>query len=97
MKYVDEYRNQTDAEQLLRAIHRRATRRWTIMEVCGGQTHGLLRYGIDEALADVVELIHGPGWPVCVTPAEQIDRAIELAERPDVLLTTFGDHVARAG
>jgi hydrogenase expression/formation protein HypD len=91
VKYVDEYRNQKDAEELIRAIHRRATRRWTIMEVCGGQTHGLLRYGIDEALADVVELIHGPGCPVCVTSAEQIDRAIALAERPDVLLATFGD------
>lgn len=91
MKHVDEYRDEGAAEELLRAIRRRATRRWTIMEVCGGQTHGLLRYGIDEALAEVVELIHGPGCPVCVTAAERIDRAIALSERPDVLLTTFGD------
>lgn len=91
MKYVDEFRDEGAAEALIRVIRRRATRRRTIMEVCGGQTHGLLRYGIDEALADVVELIHGPGCPVCVTAAERIDRAISLAERPGVLLTTFGD------
>lgn len=91
MKYVDEFRDAAAVERLLDEIRRRATRRWTIMEVCGGQTHGLLRYGIDTALAGVVELVHGPGCPVCVTNVELIDRAIELAARPRVMLTTFGD------
>lgn len=91
MRYVDEFRDVDAMERLSASIRRRATQRWTIMEVCGGQTHGLLRYGLDEALADVVEIIHGPGCPVCVTDAALIDRAIELALRPNVLLTTFGD------
>lgn len=91
MKYVDEFRDTAGVRRLLDAVRRRATRRWTIMEVCGGQTHGLLRYGIDDALADVVEMIHGPGCPVCVTSAEFVDRAIELAAHPAVVLTTFGD------
>jgi len=91
MKYLDEFRNPAAAERLLESIRRRATQRWTIMEVCGGQTHGLLRYGIDEALTDVVDMIHGPGCPVCVTGVEVIDRAIELAAIPNVMMTTFGD------
>lgn len=91
MKYVDEFRDAVAVEQILATIHRRATQRWTIMEVCGGQTHGLLRYGIDDALVDVVDLIHGPGCPVCVTSAELIDRAIELAQTSGVILTSFGD------
>lgn len=91
MKYVDEFRDAAAVEQLLEEIRRRATRRWTIMEVCGGQTHGLLRYGIDAALVDTVELVHGPGCPVCVTSVELIDLAIQLAARPKVVLTTFGD------
>jgi hydrogenase expression/formation protein HypD len=91
MKYLDEFRCPAAAERVLESIRRRATKRWTIMEVCGGQTHGLLRYGIDEALADVVDMIHGPGCPVCVTGVEVIDRAIELASIPNVLVTTFGD------
>jgi len=91
MKYVDEYRDASAVERLLDDVRRRATRRWTIMEVCGGQTHGLLRYGIDDALADVVELVHGPGCPVCVTSVELIDRAIALARRPNVVVASFGD------
>ncbi len=91
MKFVDDFRDRVAVEQLIASIRRRATRRWTIMEVCGGQTHGLLRYGIDEALEDVVELVHGPGCPVCVTSAELIDTAIELAKRPRTMLVTFGD------
>ena len=91
MKYVDEFRDGETVERLLQTVRQHATRRWTIMEVCGGQTHSLLRYGIDDALSDVVELIHGPGCPVCVTSAELIDRAIELARLPDVLMVTFGD------
>jgi hydrogenase expression/formation protein HypD len=91
MKYVDEYRDAELAERLLVRIRSTATRRWTLMEVCGGQTHGLLRHGIDDALADVVEMLHGPGCPVCVTPAEAIDRAIRLAEESNCILASFGD------
>jgi hydrogenase expression/formation protein HypD len=91
MKYVDEYRRPQHCQRLLNEICQSATRPWTLMEVCGGQTHGLLRYGIDSALEGVVRLIHGPGCPVCVTPLESIDLAIELARRPDVIVTSFGD------
>ena len=91
MKYVDEYRDAAAVDRLLEAVRSQATQCWTIMEVCGGQTHGLLRYGIDDALSGVVEMIHGPGCPVCVTNAASIDRAIELAHRPGILMTTFGD------
>lgn len=91
MKYVDDFRRSAAVERLSESIHRRATKRWTIMEVCGGQTNGLLRYGLDEALAGVVELIHGPGCPVCVTEVALIDRAIELSTKPNTLLTSFGD------
>ena len=91
MKYVDEYRDPAAARQLIDAIRRRATRRHVIMEVCGGQTHSLLRHGIDAELADVVDLVHGPGCPVCVTSLESLERAQQLAERGDVLLCSFGD------
>lgn len=91
MKYVDEFRDVELAQQLVDTIRRRATRRWTIMEVCGGQTHSLLRHGIDAALEDAVELIHGPGCPVCVTPVKAIDLAQTLAQRPGVTLASFGD------
>jgi hydrogenase expression/formation protein HypD len=91
MKLIDEFRDSELAKRLVASIQQMATQRWTIMEVCGGQTHGLLRHGIDEELRGVVELLHGPGCPVCVTPAEVIDQAIALALRPNFLLTTFGD------
>ena len=91
MKYLDEYRDPQAARKLLDEIRRRTTRQWTLMEVCGGQTHGLLRYGIESELDGVIELIHGPGCPVCVTPLEAIDFAQQLALRGDVLLTSFGD------
>ncbi len=91
MKFVDEFRDAATLQNLIDAIRARVTRPWTIMEVCGGQTHGLLRYGLDEALAGCVELLHGPGCPVCVTSVAIIDRAIELSRRPGVLLATFGD------
>jgi hydrogenase expression/formation protein HypD len=91
MKFVDEYRHPEHCQRLLAEIRQSATRPWTLMEVCGGQTHGLLRYGIDSALESVVRLIHGPGCPVCVTPLESIDLAIELARRPEVTVTSFGD------
>jgi len=91
MKHLDEYRDESVCRRLVDEIRRVATQRWTLMEVCGGQTHSLLRYGIVTRLARVVDLIHGPGCPVCVTPAAAIDFAIELSRRPDVLLTSFGD------
>jgi hydrogenase expression/formation protein HypD len=91
MKYLNEYRDPAVAKTLIRRIKETATQRWPLMEVCGGQTHTLVRQGIDEILEKHVELIHGPGCPVCVTPLEQIDRALELASRPDVIFTSFGD------
>lgn len=91
MKYVDEFRDRDAARLIVERIRRRLTRPWTIMEVCGGQTHGLMQYGIAEELAPDVELIHGPGCPVCVTPLEAIDRALQLAFREDVIVTSFGD------
>src|SRR5262245_46309445 len=91
MKYLDEYRDTTAAQQLAGAIQRTVTRPWTIMEVCGGQTHSIVKYGIDRLLPDGVELVHGPGCPVCVTSLEMIDRAHAIASQPDVLFTSFGD------
>lgn len=91
MKYVDEYRDPDAALRLLSEIRSAATRRWVLMEVCGGQTHSLLRHGIAQELHDTIELIHGPGCPVCVTPAEVIDRAQELAARSGITLVSFGD------
>ena len=91
MKFVDEYRQSGPLMQQLAELRRTITRPWVIMDVCGGQTHSLLRHGLEEALEDVLELIHGPGCPVCVTPAEAIDDAVELAKRHDVILTSFGD------
>ena len=91
MKYLNEYRDPAVAKSLIRRIKETATQRWPLMEVCGGQTHTLVRQGIDEILQDHVELIHGPGCPVCVTPLEQIDRALELASRPEIIFTSFGD------
>jgi hydrogenase expression/formation protein HypD len=91
MKYLAEYRDGSIARALADRIRSTATRRWTLMELCGGQTHTIVRQGIDEVLNDAVEMIHGPGCPVCVTPLEQIDRAVHLASRPDVIFTSFGD------
>jgi len=91
MKYVDEFRDADLAKSLVQQIRATARRRWTIMEVCGGQTHGLLRYGIPHAVHDAVELIHGPGCPVCVTSQDNIDRAQAMALQPGVALTSFGD------
>lgn len=91
MKYVDEYRDPIRLQQALADLRRRCSRRWVIMDVCGGQTHGLLRHGIEDAVSDVLELIHGPGCPVCVTPAEVIDDALHIARNPRVILATFGD------
>ncbi len=91
MKYVDEYRDPQLAQEIVEKIRTTAKHRWVLMDVCGGQTHGLLRYGIDDVLSDCVELIHGPGCPVCVTPAWAIDMAQRLALVPGVVLTSFGD------
>jgi hydrogenase expression/formation protein HypD len=91
VKYVDGYRDEAAARKLFEAIHRRVTRPWTLMEVCGGQTHTLVKFGIDEMLPEQITLVHGPGCPVCVTPLELIDRAVALARRPDVIFTSFGD------
>ena len=91
MKYLDEYRDPRLAARLVEEIRRTATRRWTLMEVCGGQTHSIVKYGIDELLPAEVELVHGPGCPVCVTPLEMIDRAHAIARRPGVIFCSFGD------
>jgi len=91
MKYLSEYRDPAVARALIQRIKTSATRPWTLMEVCGGQTHTIVRQGLDELLGDAVEMIHGPGCPVCVTPLEQIDKALALAARPDVIFTSFGD------
>jgi hydrogenase expression/formation protein HypD len=91
MKYLDEFRDPVAAKALVEAIRRTATRTWTVMEVCGGQTHSIIRNGIDQLLEGSVEFIHGPGCPVCVTPLEMIDRALAIAARDDVIFCSFGD------
>src|SRR6202451_780764 len=91
MKYLDEYRDAASARKLADAIAQTVTRPWTIMEVCGGQTHTIVKYGIDEILPPEVELVHGPGCPVCVPALEMIDRAHAVASRPGVIFCSFGD------
>ena len=91
MKYLDEFRDPAAARTLVDSIRRTSSRPWTIMEVCGGQTHSIIRNGIDQLLEGAVEFIHGPGCPVCVTPLEMIDRALEIAGREDVIFCSFGD------
>jgi len=91
MKYVDEYRDPIKVRALLDEIGATLTRPWVLMEICGGQTHAFLHHGLDEMLPAQLELVHGPGCPVCVTPLEQIDRAIEIAARPEVIFTSYGD------
>jgi hydrogenase expression/formation protein HypD len=91
MRLVDEFRDPELALEWSRSLHKLATRPWNIMEVCGGQTHSILRFGIDQLLPKHVTLLHGPCCPVCVTPIELIDQAIALARRPDVIFTSFGD------
>jgi len=91
MKYLDEYRDLDIAAGLRRAIAETTTRPWVLMEVCGGQTHSIVRYGVDRMIPPALELVHGPGCPVCVTSLEMIDRAHAIASRPDVIFTSFGD------
>ena len=91
MKYIEEFQDPALAQRLLDDIHATVTRPWALMEVCGGQTHSIIRHGIDQLLPEQVELIHGPGCPVCVTPLEVIDKALEIASRPGVIFCSFGD------
>jgi hydrogenase expression/formation protein HypD len=91
VKYVDEYRDPRLAKALVGEIRRAATQHWVLMEICGGQTHTLVKYGIEELLPPEVELVHGPGCPVCVTPLEIIDKAIAIASLPDVIFVSYGD------
>ncbi len=91
MKYLDEYRDQALAQKIVGEIRRTVTRPWVLMEVCGGQTHTIVKYGIDRLLPSEVELVHGPGCPVCVTSLEMIDKAHAIARRPEVIFCSFGD------
>lgn len=91
MKYLDEYRAQPLATRIVEEIRRTVTRPWVLMEVCGGQTHSIVKYGIDYLLPEGVELVHGPGCPVCVTSLEMIDKAHAIAQRPEVIFCSFGD------
>ncbi|MET4701667.1 hydrogenase expression/formation protein HypD [Constrictibacter sp. MBR-5] len=97
MKYVDEYRTADAAKRYAEAIARAVTRPWTIMEVCGGQTHAIVRFGLDQMLPPGLSLLHGPGCPVCVTPAAAIDQAIAVAMTPGAILCSFGDMVRVPG
>jgi hydrogenase expression/formation protein HypD len=91
MKYLDEYRSEELAQKVVGEIRRVVTKPWVLMEVCGGQTHTIVKYGIDHMIPPEVELVHGPGCPVCVTSLEMIDKAHAIARRPDVIFTSFGD------
>jgi hydrogenase expression/formation protein HypD len=91
VRFVDEYRDGESVRKFAAAIRGLVTRPWTLMEICGGQTHTLIRFGIDEMLPPSVTMVHGPGCPVCVTPLEMIDRALAIARRPGVVFTSFGD------
>ncbi|MDR1727210.1 MAG: hydrogenase formation protein HypD [Acidobacteriota bacterium] len=91
MKHIDEYRDGAAARALAAAIRKLVTRPWTVMEICGGQTHSIVKYGIDQLLPASVTLVHGPGCPVCVTPLELVEKAIEIASRPEVTFCSFGD------
>jgi hydrogenase expression/formation protein HypD len=91
MRHVDEYRDPAAVDAVVRRIRSTVTRPWTLMEVCGGQTHSILKFGLDELLPAEVRLVHGPGCPVCVTPLEMIDRAVAIASRSDVTFCSFGD------
>jgi len=91
MKFVDEYRNASEVQRIADVIHRVATQPWTMMEICGGQTHAIARFGLEELLPPGIELVHGPGCPVCVTPIEKIDLAVEIALLPNTIVCSYGD------
>ncbi len=97
MKYLDEFSDPELAGKLIDQIRAATTRPWAIMEVCGGQTHSIIRHGIDQLLPDEIEMIHGPGCPVCVTPLEIIDKALKIAAQPDVIFCSFGDMLRVSG
>ncbi|MBU4225001.1 MAG: hydrogenase formation protein HypD, partial [Chloroflexi bacterium] len=91
MKYIHDYRDADLTQKLLADLQRTVTRTWTLMEVCGGQTHSIIRSGLDRMLPAEINLVHGPGCPVCVTPLELVDKAIALASRPEVIFASYGD------
>jgi hydrogenase expression/formation protein HypD len=91
VKFLSEYRDPKAAEQLAAAIRQKVTRPWTIMEICGGQTHTIVKSGLEDLLPKEITLVHGPGCPVCVTPIELIDKAVAIAKRPDAIFCSFGD------
>ncbi|MEW5829838.1 MAG: hydrogenase formation protein HypD [Chloroflexota bacterium] len=91
MKYVTEYRDAALVRGVIDEIRRTVTRPWVVMEICGGQTHAIVRHGIDQLLPPEIELVHGPGCPVCVTPLELIDKALAIASRPEVIFCSYGD------
>jgi hydrogenase expression/formation protein HypD len=91
MKYLSEYRDADLVHGIISQIDERITQPWTLMEICGGQTHSIIKNGLDQLLPEEIELVHGPGCPVCVTPLELIDKALEIASRPDVIFTSYGD------
>ncbi|MFI5252594.1 MAG: hydrogenase formation protein HypD [Bacteroidota bacterium] len=91
MKYIDEYRDQQSIQKYSRLIHQTCRHAWSIMEICGGQTHTIVKYGIEQLLPSQITLLHGPGCPVCVTPLEIIDKSISLASQRDIIFTSFGD------
>src|SRR5512136_3089224 len=91
MKYVEEYRNAQLVRGVMDEIRRTVTRPWVLMEICGGQTHAIIRHGLDQLLPPEIELVHGPGCPVCVTPLELIDKALAIASQPEVIFTSYGD------
>lgn len=91
MKYLDEYRDAALVQKAAAEIRRVVTRPWTIMEICGGQTHAIMHYGLDRLLPPEITLVHGPGCPVCVTPLAQIDKALAIAAQPGVIFTSYGD------
>src|SRR3989337_4476840 len=91
MKFVDEYRDAGPVHAVLAEIRKSVTRPWVLMEICGGQTHALMRYGLDQLLPEAIELVHGPGCPVCVTPLEQLDKALAIAAHPEGIFTSSGD------
>jgi hydrogenase expression/formation protein HypD len=91
MKYISEYRDAELVHSTIQEIRRIITRPWVLMEICGGQTHAIMRHGLDQLLPSQVELVHGPGCPVCVTPLELIDKALNIAARPEVIFTSYGD------
>jgi hydrogenase expression/formation protein HypD len=91
VKYLSEYRDAELVKKVVSEIHAAATRPWVLMEICGGQTHAIVRHGLDQLLPEQIELVHGPGCPVCVTPLELIDRALAIAAKPEVIFTSYGD------